>query len=72
MKSTYSVNVRVVRVSNGNSYDSKALYFSRWSAVYMAREYYKCEDVISVDVIDNSTGEVLYFHNPYEEWEAEN
>ncbi len=69
---TYTVNVSVVRVRSFNSYKTTVMYFSRWSAIYMARKFYECEDVIGVEVLDNSTGEVLYFHNPREEWEAEN
>lgn len=68
---TYSVIVRAIRSKTFGEYKITLKFFGRFSAVYMAKQYYECEDVVEVQVIDNSTGELIYGHSYYEEYEAD-
>ncbi len=68
---TYSVTVYAVRAKTAYEYKTTLKFFGRFSAIYMAKQYYECEDVTQVEVIDNSTGELIYAHSYYEEYEAD-
>lgn len=68
---TYSVIVYATRPKTAYEYRTTLKFFGRFAAVYMAKQYYACEDVSRVDVLDNSTGELIYGHSYYEEYEAD-
>lgn len=36
-------------------------FFGAFAAVYMGKEYASCADVLSVDVVNMETGEILFY-----------
>lgn len=70
METYFDVQVNV-SCPNGRQEQTTVKFFSRWTAVYMAKKYRECSDVMSVDVIDALTGEIVYYCRGFEEWEAE-
>lgn len=70
MENYFNVQVKV-SYPNGRQGQTTVKFFTQWTAVYMAKKYRECSDVMSVDVINELTGEVVYYYNDSEEWEAE-
>jgi len=54
----------------GGYREEREEFDSLWVARYMAKEAFNDGNVVSVDVIDNATGEVLYYKNEKEEYYA--
>lgn len=57
--SYYKVAVALTNMQTGDTCKQEIQFKSKWAARSMARKYAKCVDVIGVDVIDETTGEVI-------------
>lgn len=60
--SYYLVNVFVSRV-NDIDYVEHIPFKSPYAAKYMAAKYYECVDVTAVEIIDQTTGEIVYIQD---------
>lgn len=57
--SYYNVVVALTNIKSGDVHTQQVQFKSRWAARSMAREYVNCVDVVAVDVVDATTGEVI-------------
>lgn len=67
----YMVNVAISGFGREVSRVEHIKFKSLYAARYMAKQYYECADVQSVEVIDQTTGEVMYCHDTNGEYDAE-
>ena len=62
MNTIYEVKVNYVNMESGTVFEKKIHFASDFSAKFIAKNYAKCEDVVSVEVMDTMTGEIIYYH----------
>lgn len=69
----FEVNVEYIKYpERAEHLFSHRTFYGSFSAVYMAKKFASCDDVIAVDVINAETGELLYYRSSTgESYEAE-
>lgn len=58
----YCVSVKIAAIGMRKERTETVMFKSAFAANYMARQYFCCEDVTGVDIVDMTTGEVVYYH----------
>lgn len=56
----YAVELKLRSPIDGREKRETAFFKSHDSAKYMAQKYAQCADVVSIDVVDQTTGEVIF------------
>lgn len=55
----YNVTIQIINLQTFATHNETVKFYSRWASRKMAREYASCEDVLHVEIIDNTTGEIV-------------
>lgn len=72
MMNYYNVEVTVKNILNWAEHKETIRFKSLFAARHMAKKYFECADVIAVEVIDQTTGEIMYAHEVgKDEYDAE-
>lgn len=58
---TYLMKVVYENPMNYNKVESYRRFYSRFGAIYVAKKIALCEDVITVDIINDETGELIFY-----------